>query len=357
VDVKRALERVPVDRDAEERTWSVVRAAYDEREPVRRVPRRPLVVAVAALAVAALAAAFSTPGRAVVDAVRRTIGIEHAAPALFKLPAAGRLLVSGSGGTWVVSTDGSKRHLGDFSQAAWSPHGLFVVGASHDALAAMEPASGAVHWSLARPDVAFPRWGGSRVDTRIAYLSHGRLRVVGGNGVGDVEVGRSAPVAPAWRPGDALRLAYVTPPGRVRLVGAWTSRPFAAARALIWSPDGRRLVLVTSHAVVAFDARTGRAHVLSVPGVRAAAFSPRGEVAVVRGNTVSLLGGEKPRTLFTAPGRLEGLAWSPDGRWLLTSLPAADQWIFIGGRRVLAVSHIAHQLGGDVRLDGWLPGP
>ena len=356
MDVTRALERVPVDRDAEDRAWSVVRAAYAEREPVRRLPRRRLVLALAALAVAAAAAAFSPAGQAVVDAVRRTIGIEHAAPALFRLPAPGRVLASGAGGTWVVSAGGSKRRLGSYPQAAWSPHGLFVVGAAHDGLAAIEPGTGDVHWSLARPSVAFPRWGGSRVDTRVAYLTRGELHVVGGNGVGDVDVGPAARVAPAWRPGDGLRLSYVTARGRVRVVGAWTSRRFPDARALIWSPDGRRLVLVTSRQLVSFDAQSGRARVLVLPGVRAAAFSPDGALAVVRGKSVLLLGRERPRTLFTAPGRLDGLVWSPDGRWLLTSLPAADQWVFVGGRRVLAVSHIARQLGGTVGLDGWMRG-
>jgi hypothetical protein len=61
-------------------------------------------------------------------------------------------------------------------------------------------------------------------------------------------------------------------------------------------------------------------------------------------------------TLFSWPGRLSGLAWSPNGRFLLTSLPGADQWIFVSGRRVLAVSHIAEQFGGVPSLDGWMPG-
>ena len=42
-----------------------------------------------------------------------------------------------------------------------------------------------MRWSLARPDVRFPRWGGTKTDTRIAYLSGGQLRVVGGDGKGD----------------------------------------------------------------------------------------------------------------------------------------------------------------------------
>jgi len=356
VNVKRLVERVPVDRDAEERTWAVVRAAYEEREPVRRAPRRRVMLAVAAAAVAVLAAALSSPGRAVVDAVRRSIGIEHATPALFRLPAPGRLLVSGDGGTWVVSADGSKRRLGSYDEAAWSPHGLYVVAATRDALAAVEPGTGDVHWALARPAISVPRWGGSRTDTRVAYLTRSRLHVVGGNGVGDADLGPVARVAPAWRPGDRLQLAYVTARDRLRLVGAWTSRRYAQPRELVWSRDGKQLLLVTAHRLVLFDARSGRALSLSLAGVRAAAFSPTGRLAVVRRNAVLVLDGERIRTLVSAPGRLAGLAWSPNGRWLVTSLPGADQWLFVGGGgRVLAVSHIARQLGGSVALDGWMP--
>src|SRR5439155_4125511 len=160
VNVKRIFDEMPVDPEAEERAWAGVHAAYARHEPFRPPARRwPLAVAVALAAV--VAAAISPPGRAVVDAVRRTIGIEHAAPALFRLPAPGRLLVSGAGGTWVVSADGSKRRLGDYAQASWSPHGLFVVAARPDEVVATEP-NGTVHWSLARRRVTFPRWGGTR---------------------------------------------------------------------------------------------------------------------------------------------------------------------------------------------------
>ena len=120
--LKRLLAAAPADREAEERAWEVVRSSYAERQPAPRPAcLRPALV-LAALAVAVAAAALSPPGRAVVNAVRRTIGIQHAAPALFRLPAPGRLLVSGRGGTWVVAADGSKRRLGDYADAAWSPH-------------------------------------------------------------------------------------------------------------------------------------------------------------------------------------------------------------------------------------------
>ena len=67
--------------------------------------------------------------------------------------------------------------------------------------------------------------------------------------------------------------------------------------------------------------------------------------------------------IFSGAG-LGPLVWSPNGRWLLISWPAADQWIFVRttvarGRRLLAVSRIAEQFApgrqprGYPRLDGW----
>ena len=365
-DVKRVLASVPVDNHAEDRAWELVRSAFAEREPVV-THRRRFGIAVVAVGAAVLAAALSPPGRAVVNAVRRSIGIERATPALFRLPSAGRLLVSGPGGAWVVATDGSKRLLGEYPQASWSPHGLFVVGARTNELATMEP-SGRIHWTLARPQISFPRWSGTHTDTRIAYLTMTRLHVVGGDGRGDIDaegLPAAARVAPAWRPSTtALHvLAYVTTHGRVTVLNPdrgnvwWTSEGYAGPQALAWSPDGKRLVLAAQSKVVVFDGQSGRARTLHVEGVRAVAFAPDGRLALLRGRAVLLLDGSQLRTLFIAPGRLAGLAWSPNGRWLLTGLPSADQWVFLqtsGGHRVLAVSHIRSQFDGEATLDGWI---
>jgi hypothetical protein len=358
--VKRLFDSAPADVDAEERAWEIVRAAFAVREPA--ASRRRLVApAVVALAVALLAALLSPPGRAVVNAVRRSIGIEGAQPALFKLPAPGRLLVSGAGGTWVVAADGSTRRLGSYAQASWSPHALYVVAASGNELATIEPGTGKVHWQLARPAIRFPRWGGTRSDTRIAYVTAGRLHVVAGDGTGDRPLARSQ-VAPAWRPGvNEHVLAYVDGRGRMVVLDSdrdavlKTSGPYAGARALAWSPDGATLALATRSRVVLLTA--GRTRTLDVEGVRALAFARDGRVALLRGNGVLLVEHGRVRTLFVAPGRIAGLAWSPDGRWLLSALPAADQWVFVqthGNRRVLAVSHIGRQFGGEAALDGWM---
>jgi hypothetical protein len=353
--VKRRFDAVPVDSEAEERAWAVVRDAFGARDPAR-ARRRLVGPAVVLVAAALLAAALSPPGRAVVNAVRRSIGIVGAQPALFRLPAAGRLLVSGAGGTWVVAADGSTRRLGDYAQASWSPHGLFVVGATRNELAAVEPATGRVHWQLARPVVSFPRWGGTRADTRVAYLTDGRLHVVAGDGTGDRAVSSSR-IPPVWQPGTSRHvLAYVDLAGHVRLVGArFVSRAYAGARTLAWSPDGKTLALAARGEVVLFAVATGRARVLHIAGVRSLAFARDGRLAMLRARSVIVDG----RTLFVAPSRLAGIAWSPSGRWLLTSLPDADQWVFVQTRgvyRVLAVSHIRRQFGGEPSLDGWASG-
>src|SRR5207248_5899752 len=190
------------------------------------------------------------------------------------------------------------------------------------------------------PAIRFPRWSGQSGDTRIAYLTTSRLHVVAGDGTGDVDaegLPAAARVAPAWRPSGNRRtqLAYVTTHGRVAVLNpdrgnvAWFSDGYAGPRALAWSPDGRKLVLAARTKVVVFDGRSGRAHTVRVEGVRSIAFAPDGRLALLRGRAVLLLDGSRVRTLFIAPGRLAGLAWSPDGRWLLTGLPSADQWIFL----------------------------
>jgi hypothetical protein len=368
-ELRRALAQVRVpDAEAEERSWQVVRAAFAAREPSpRRLPVRAAVVLIALGAL--VAAAVSPPGRAILEGVREAVGIERAEPALFSLPAEGRLLVTSSEGAWVVSHDGGRRLLGPYAEAAWSPFGRFVVVARPNEVAALEP-DGTVHWQLPRRDVRFPRWGGTTTDTRIAYLAGSRLHVVAGDGTGDVDAGglpAAAAVAPAWQPGAQHVVAYVTTRGRVYVyetAGAfrWRSRPFAGARQLLWSADGRALLLVTRDRLVVFAA--GRPEPLAVRplrGVVEAAFAPSGrEVAVVRARDVLLLDadrlGGRPDQVFAGAGPFGGLAWSPDGRWLAVSWRDADQWVFVratGAHRLEAVSNVREQLGAGATLRGW----
>lgn len=216
--MRRELERIeiPGAAAAEERALLVVAAGFDERRPPppRRTPRGPLVAVVVAAAI--VAAVLSPPGRAVVDHVRRAVGIDHSQAALFSLPTQGRLLVVSGSGVWVVQPDGSRRLIGAYDEASWSPLGRFVVAARRNELAALD-ADGSVRWTLARPLVRFPRWSGSATDTRIAYLSGDRLHVVAGDGRSDADVGGRpvAPVAPGWRRGPGFVLAYAGLRGQI----------------------------------------------------------------------------------------------------------------------------------------------
>src|SRR5262249_14584671 len=256
-ELQRALESVtpPDSAEARSRAWAVIRAAHAEREPSPR--RRPFVRPVLALAAvgAIVAAALSPPGRAVLSDVRDAIAptrVERSAPALFALPSPGGLLVESTNGVWVVHADGSKRLLSGYREASWSPHGLFIVAANRNQLAALEP-NGDVRWTLARPNVRDPRWGGTFADTRIAYVTHpaGRvpaLRVVAGDDSGDHLVTKGLlALAPAWKPGSIRVIAVARADGRVRLWNADTRAVLAVSPggerpvALAWSHDGRRL--------------------------------------------------------------------------------------------------------------------
>jgi hypothetical protein len=367
-ELRRALERieVPEEHEARERAWELVRAAWAqrEREP-RRLPLRPLV-AVAVLAAIA-GAALSPPGRAVLDEVREAIGVADAEPALFSLPADGRLLVTSQRGAWIVQRDGTKRLLGRYREASWSPNGLFVVASRANELVALDP-GGELRWSLPRRAVRLPRWGGTRGDTRIAYLSGSTLRVVAGDGDPDRALADAvAPVAPAWRPGGRRHvLAFVAKTGEVNVYEVdrkelyWRSVPIPGLVALVWSSDGRRLVAVSRSRVTVF-AWNRRVPLSSRPVTDAveAALAPDGRrlaVVVRRGDRSEVR--VDGREVFSGPGRFTGLAWSPDGDWLLVAWKDADQWVFLRpdqAQRVEAVSRIAQQFRSRVfpTLGSW----
>jgi hypothetical protein len=368
--MKRNLERIeiPGEHEARLRTWDVVRAAFAEREPVRRGRRfvRPVLALVALAAVAA--AALSPPGQAVIDRVRDAIGVEDADEALFSLPTGGRLLVESADGPWIVQPDGSKRRLGDYREASWSPFGRFVVATRQNELVALEP-DGDVRWSLARRDVRAPRWGGTRTDTRIAYLSGTDLRVVAGDGTDDrLLARRSARVAPVWRPRSRHVLTYATQAGAIVALDTerrrvlWRAPATRPVEALEWSSDGRRLLVL----------RGGRVDVLTRDGVASTGIRPSGKVlaaafrpgshaiayAVERGRRTQLaLVAEGGGELFSGAGRLDEVAWSPDGRWLLLGWREADQWVFVRATdapRIAAVASISGQFGGTFpRVAGW----
>jgi hypothetical protein len=371
--VREALLAVPVpdEAGAQGRAWEVVRAAYAEREPVPR--RRRLLRPALALAVVAVvaAAALSPPGRAVGGWIRdRVAGEPNAEPALVRLPAPGMLLVTSERGTWVVRGDGSKRLLGAYDGAGFSPRGLFVVATAGHRLVALEP-DGDPRWSLSRPGhLADARWSPAP-GFRIAYREGDTLRVVSGDGTGDRLLARDvAPVPPAWLPrANRTVLAYARADGVVLAVDVDSGEELVrtprtrGVRGILWTPGGRVATLTRKELVVyrrngrpsgTPTGRLGKGHVLldavTVPRdelVYADYDARAGKTTLVRtgcldGGACRLIG---PRDIYTGLGHLQDLALSPDGRWLLAGWPEADQFLFLrlAPPRIRAVDAITRE--------------
>jgi len=312
--VKRELERIeiPGEYDARRRSWDVVRAAFDEREPVTRPRRNVRLLAIAAAVAVLVAAAITPPGRSVVNSVRRAIGVEHAESELVRLPASGRLLVDSANGTWVVHSDGSRRLLGPYHDPSWSPHGLFVAAVrDRRELVALDP-KGNVRWvKPQRRLVRSPRW--SYEGYRIAYFVDSTLHVINGDGTGDRAIGPADPrIAPVWRPRTHV-VAYFSG-GRERVVDVDTGKKLPGQPG-----DVQRAVHVAN----------------------------RGARSVVLVNR---------RQVFSGAGRLGEPALSPTGAWLAVTWPSADQLVFVrvrGRPKLLAVSNVAHQFGAGANVAGW----
>jgi hypothetical protein len=354
---------------AEERAWQVVRAAFEERPPTPRRRGRGPIALVAVAAVAVVGAAFaSPPGQAVFERVREAVGVTRAEPALFSLPARGRLLVVSAegGGIWVVRDNGFKRRIGAYEDADWSPHGLYLVATTAHELVALAE-DGTVRWTLARPHPVWPRWEGTFTDTRIAYVDRTGLRVVAGDGTGDHLLDRyGGGIAPAWDPARLHTLAYYAA-GAIVLRSAdgtlvWQRPLDVMPTSLDWSADGRYLAVFSPHRVLVLDAR-GRVHrTIARLGAEllAGAFEPRShrlavEIRTAGRSEVQLVDVDRPghsRLLFAGPGAFGDLAWAPHGSWLLVTWPAADQWVFLHGARLRAVANIRQQFP---RRDGLGP--
>jgi hypothetical protein len=387
-------EPLPGAADAERRGRGVIERAYAERVPIDRpvLPRLALALAVVTLLAGLI---LSPAGAAVRDWIGDAFdgGVPNARPALDELPGGGQLLVHSSDGPWVVQADGSRRLLGRYGEATWSPRGLFVGATAGRTLSALEP-DGTPRWSIsAGSAIGDPRWSPSGF--RIAYRAGRDLRVVDADGDDDrpVDIGVSL-VPAAWFPSGLHLLAYLDGDARLRIADpdADTGTTMAPAGAspgtveLAWAPDGSLLmerspdalrVREVSASKLAGRIGIGTARRIRLPAgaeIGAAAFAPRSETIAVllrRSDTAAprsevLLvdpAGGLPHRLFAVSGQLSGLTWSPDGRYLLVAWPDADQWLFLpveGRTRIKAVEGIAALFApgnpGPVpspRVEGW----
>lgn len=382
---------IPIPAEAEERGRRMVAAAYAQRQPQRRpvaLPRLALAFAVATLLTALLLSPAGAAVREWVDDVVAS-STPRPEPELAQIPGGGRLLVQSAAGPWIVQPDGSRRLLGSYEEATWSPRGLFVAAIEGRTLSAVEP-DGDPRWSItAARRVADPRWapGGER----IAYRSGRALRVVAGDGTGDRLLARStAPVAPAWFPLGDAGLAYVSSAGMLRIVHSEDGGDFAIGLAgtsveeIEWGGGGAAILERSPGALRLQPVRLSKLQArpgigdrrdLPVPAgatvVDAALAPERRLVAAVlthwrdHGTHSSVVvfdpEAQRPRRLLNVPGSLGQVAWSPNGRRLLVAWPGADQWLFlpIGRGEPRAVAHISRAFdpGGRAasfpRLEGW----
>ena len=363
-------EPAPGEREGEDRTWEIVRDAYEERIRLpRRRDWRPIAIAVAAAVV--IAGAVTPPGQAVFGSLRDAVrGERNAAPALLSLPAPhSRLLVQSAAGTWVVQSDGSKRLLRGYRNSTWSPHGLYVAAVRGNELRALEP-NGAVHWSIGRMGVIRdPRW--SFDGYRIAYFAGPTLRVINGDGTRDHGLSRDArPGVAAWQPASHA-LAYVNRAGNIvirdvdRPAHVAVIRTHLIPRQLEWTHDGRLLVGTGSHTIGVFASRGSQQRRIDTVSatIETAAVSPDGRrLAFIetQGDQSSLeVTGTVTgpvREIFKGAGIFTNVVWAPNGHSLLLDWSSANQWLFIHSlpvEKVDAVSNIRANFGREPLLVGW----
>jgi len=368
--VSRWDEPVPGEREGGDRTWSVVRDAFEERI---RVPHkrdwRPIAIAAAVGAV--IAGAVTPPGHAVLGSLRDAVrGERNAAPALLSLPSPhSRLLVQSVEGAWVVQSDGSKRLLRGYRNATWSPHGLYLAAVHGNELRALEP-NGAVHWSIGRAGaIRNPRW--SFDGYRIAYFAGPTLRVIYGDGTHDRALTRDArPGVSAWQPASHA-LAYLNRAGNIVIRNVDQPLHFAVIRTrltprqLQWTRDGHLLVATGSHGIGVFAQRGPQERRIDtgLGTIQTSALSPDGKhLAFIEtragqsslqatGTTTGLT-----REIFNGAGIFSNVVWAPDGRSVLLDWSSADQWLFIHSlsvEKVDAVSNISADFGKEPSLVGW----
>jgi WD40 repeat protein len=113
--------------------------------------------------------------------------------------------------------------------------------------------------------------------------------------------------------------------------GSWKTIRRLAGKDALFSPDGRRIVTADDSAARLYDAKTGR--VIATLSADVAAFSADGALLVTASGTTAKVWdaatGRGVATLEVVPPgagsmgaterRLTGIAFSPDGQWLLTA--------------------------------------
>lgn len=391
----------PPDEDAAlERAVALASAELRGRTPAHAGRRLGRTIGVAGALVAATAALALTPAGADVrewmaDAIDDEPAVQR--EALTKLPSGGEVLISSRPGTWLVREDGSRRLLGDYRDATFSPNAANVAAARANQLTAVDlDPTGEVRWSISRPGrIEHPRWAPSGY--RIAFVEREAIWVVPGDASAPpVRLDAAKPTAPSWRPPPAGTDPRLEP----NVITYAQSRSVVTRDAdtgdLLWRhatpirwkwvewAGPNRLVVANGSRIRVFSRDGEPLRSPPVPArtvVNSIATSPDGDrIAVVlmarspgpdsrsRLYLVRIAAGERrEQTVFSGFGRFGTPAFSPDGERVLLPWPETDQWLFISPaedrkllRRVVAVSDIARQFDPGGRgpavapeVEGW----
>ena len=396
--------RPPGEGDALERALELAEElSIPGAAPLVRPSRRRGLMALAGALLAAALLTLTPAGATVTNWIGDAVDSGPAPrPALRAVPAGGSLLVESPAGAWVVQADGSRRLLGDYRAASWSPRGLYAAVSSGRELSAVEP-DGTPHWTI--PTTGHPsgiRWAPS--GQRIAYLTDdgadglASLELVAGDGTGRRRLANAVqPVAPAWKPveegaSSENALAYVDRYGLVRAIDVddgeglgRTSRTSGMPQSIAWIGP-RRLIAVEGDRIEELNLDGPATTLLRVPAGRiaSATYSPATDAIAVlaesgpdarpRSRLIllrSVSGGDRSggeRTLFSGLGRYQRPVFSPDGSLVQLGWPAANQWLFVAteageARRVMAVGSIRNQfdsgdggVGSFPAVSGWCCG-
>jgi hypothetical protein len=126
-----------------------------------------------------------------------------------------------------------------------------------------------------------------------------------------------------------------------------------------WSTDGTRLVVLSPRSLRVYD-RRGRLIERDGRSNGDAAFRPGTtelQLVQLRGSQSAVVP-SRGRRGFSGTGVFQDLAWAPTGRWYLVTWQTADQWVFVRGRRIRAVSNVSEQFRSRSfpRVEGWCCG-
>ena len=123
---------------------------------------------------------------------------------------------------------------------------------------------------------------------------------------------------------------------------------------LAWSGDGRKLLIAGRRHGTIRDFATGRTSRLDFDGdLLAVAYGHDLALAVQRGSRTEIR--VHGTVLVSAAGRLDDLAWSPDGRWLLAGDPTTGEWLVAraAGRASVSSMDVERRFGAGARTQGW----